>query len=78
MQMGLAMQNQPSEQAQKVVFAPSYLSNYLNISLCRIKWAFFCNLQKQNTTLGTEDMSKNTTRCDLRSHGLFLQTLSQI
>ena len=37
-----------------------------------------CNLQKQNTTLRTEDISKNITQCNLHLHGQFLHAWSHI
>ena len=35
---------------------------------CSIKCAFFCSLQKQDTTFRTEDISENVTWCNLCSH----------
>ena len=35
----------------------------------RIKWGFFWNSQKWNTTLEIEDISKSTTQCNSFSQG---------
>ena len=51
------------------IFAPSQFNNcvyYVTrqdlFHYCRIKWAYFCNSQKYNNILRTEDISENTTR----------------
>ena len=39
-----------------------YVTHQNLIHYCRIKLTFFCNLQKQNNILRTEDISENTSR----------------
>ena len=39
-----------------------YITHQNLFHYCRIKWAFFCNVQKHNNILRTEDVSESTTR----------------
>ena len=69
--MWLSLQkHQPYE--HKNLYFLLYILLYKHIyQNCRIQWGFFRNLKRQNSTFKTEDISKNITRCNLLSHGLY-------